>query len=766
MSWNVEIPKAEWYTHDSPGLEAVIREVIDQKNVALDTETTGLSTWKDTPLFWSLAWGERRMCMPTETLHYFKEAFAQEDKNWIFANAKFDAHMLANYGIDIEGNLVDTQVMHSLLYEERPHGLKSMAMEMLGWRWSDFDDTFKRKPGETIQDIIMKCYHEDRKLLVEYAANDAYGTLKVFDKLDVELSKEPTFSLYPQFYETMGDLFWKTEVPFTKTLYGCERWGALLDLEYLDTIRQPVMRRIEEVEKEANRVRGRNFNLSSGQDLAEYFFDIKKFRPLKLTKGGASGIRKPSIDSDFLEMYQQDPIAALALEKRDLTKLLSTYVEGLADKVDYNNRIHTRYGQSNVRTGRLSSSDPNCFHPDTELLTPAGWVKISEYKNGPVAQWEEGGNVSFVDPTAYIKKTADKLVHLNNQHIRLAVTEDHRCLLRHRKTGALKVFSGKDYPEDWQQIQAGHYRGGHITMDEALLRLVVATQADGHIQDGAINFAFKKSRKSERLLTLLDQLGAPYTHNPGDSLGRVRIRLPKSDITLKVRALLGERKLFDSWILELSEESLHVFCEEIFFWDGSWTRKNNYASKEIENTTWVQTALSMIGKRAHMRTYVSQGGSVSYQVDVVDRDFSLTTNISKVTAEYRGDVYCVSVPSTYVVVRYDNHVHVTGQCQNIPNPEKDRFQIRKAFIARPGYKLLCLDYEALEMRLLGAAALEPNMIKIFESGRDIHMGNAALVYGVPYDDIKAAKKKDKKDLTDYDRKMLAYRASVKVVGFG
>ena len=465
MAWNVEIPKAEWYTHESPELEAVIREVIDQKHVAIDTETTGLSTWKDTPLFWSLSWGERRMCMPTETLHYFQEAFKQENKNWIFANAKFDAHMLANYGIDIAGNLVDTQVMHALLYEERPHGLKPMAMELLGWRWSDFDDTFKKKPGETIQDIIMKCYHENHRLLVEYAANDAYGTLKVFEKLDKELKSEPTFSLYPEFFETMSDLFWKTEVPFTKTLFGCERHGALLDLEFLDTIRQPVMKRLEEIEKEVVRIAGRNININSNDELRDYLVGYKKLAPLKLTKGGASGIRKASIDSDYLDFYKKlDPVAGLAAENRDLKKLLSTYVEGLSDKVDYNNRIHTRYNQDTARTGRLSSSEPNT--------------------------------------------------------------------------------------------------------------------------------------------------------------------------------------------------------------------------------------------------------------------------------------------------------------QNIPNPEADRFKLRRAFIARPGYKLICLDYEALEMRLLAAASMEQDMIEIFEKGWDIHMGNAALVYGVPYEHIKTAKKKDKKELTDYDKKMLAFRQSVKIIGFG
>jgi len=70
------------------------------------------------------------------------------------------------------------------------------------------------------------------------------------------------------------------------------------------------------------------------------------------------------------------------------------------------------------------------------------------------------------------------------------------------------------------------------------------------------------------------------------------------------------------------------------------------------------------------------------------------------------------------------------------------------------------------MRLLACAAMEKDMIDIFLRGWDIHMGNAAMVFGMPYDDIKAAKKKEKKDLTDYDKRCLKARGDVKAIGFG
>src|SRR3989304_3088051 len=146
MGWNVQLPTAEYYLPDDPRLDGIIREVGDLKEIALDTETDGLTLWKCIPYYWSLSWEtngrSRRLCMPASTLHQFKGVFADPTKRWIFANAKFDTHMLANIGINIAGQLVDTQVMHALLFEGQPHGLKDMALQILNWKWTDFGDTF------------------------------------------------------------------------------------------------------------------------------------------------------------------------------------------------------------------------------------------------------------------------------------------------------------------------------------------------------------------------------------------------------------------------------------------------------------------------------------------------------------------------------------------------------------------------------------------------------------------------------------------------
>lgn len=363
--WNIESPTTEYYDHETPGLDAVIREVIDTKEVAIDTETTGLVVWKDVPLYWSLAWGGRRMTLNVSALHKFKEAFADPNKRWIFANAKYDAHILANVGVNIAGKLIDTCVMHALLYEERPHGLKDMNLHLFGWVWQDFQDTFgKINKTNTPSMIIGRAQAENFPLLCEYAANDSWGTLQVYNELRRQLQAAQTHSLFrdhPLNIQYLWDLFDKIEVPYTKVLWHTERNGVLVNQEYLHSIAPTAIAEIEDLERSICKEAGRVINPGSTPQLAEYFFGQLQLKPLKMTKGGKSGVRKPSVDEGFLEHYAEAdvPMAKMVLRHRQLKKLHGTYITGIQEKMDPHGRIHTRFNQDVARTGRLSSSDPN-----------------------------------------------------------------------------------------------------------------------------------------------------------------------------------------------------------------------------------------------------------------------------------------------------------------------------------------------------------------------------------------------------------------------
>jgi DNA polymerase-1 len=360
MVWNVRLPDAEYYTADDPRLAQIIAEVAAEPEVAIDTETTGLIVWKDMPLFFSLAWGNRRMCLPADALQRFKPVFDDPEKNWVLANAKYDQHILANAGCPLQGKLLDTQVMHALLYDEHPHGLDYMGKQLLGWQWKDMFDEWDKKKQPNVGDFILGLFARDPTRLTEYASNDAYGTYQIFLRLKHDLMNAVTYSLYPDRYRTMWDYFYKIEVPFTKVLWKCERNGTLIDVPYLANIAEKAGEDLKAVEREATKLVGRPINLSSRVQLSQYFFEELKLRPLSMSKGGKRGIKVPQVNYDFLEHYAAKvPFAKLMMKYNDLSKLKGTYADGLPTFLDRHNRIHTRFNQDVARTGRLSSAGPN-----------------------------------------------------------------------------------------------------------------------------------------------------------------------------------------------------------------------------------------------------------------------------------------------------------------------------------------------------------------------------------------------------------------------
>lgn len=802
MAWNVRIPPAEFYDRSTPGhvLGALIEEVNAQPVVALDTETNGLTSWRCTPLFWSLAWGNRRVCMTADLMGHFEEVFEGQEKDWVFCNAKFDAHMLRNAGFTLAGRLVDTCVMHALLFEEKPHSLEFMGKEILGMQWKDLLEPWKKGLKRQYPDVgnyLLHVFAEDPKKLIEYASNDAYGTLKIYEALKEQLQREQTYTLYPALYPTMWDLFDKTEVPFTKVLWECETEGILLDTSQLATTSASMAQAIEQLDREIIRLVGRVVNPGSNPQMATYFFGDLKLRPLGMTDGGKTGVRKPQLDDSFLEHHAPDvPVAKLLRERRELSKSKSTYADGLPALVDRHGRLHTKFNQDVARTGRLSSSGPNlqnCLHPATELLTKSGWVRIDELPRGvEVAQWAASGEVSWAVPLAYPRRHYEgDLVTLFGR-VRAAVTPDHRMVIQAGTQHWRECLAG-NLPK-CAVPTAGTLHGGR-SADSAYLQFLVAIQADGSIRPKGkryeLRFGFKKERKIGRLAGILRELGLTDAFSCRRS--EEGVTTFRGYVPPWVFDWLTIAKMFRTEALvALDLPSRHVFLDELQHWDGSLHSNGiirEYYTMVRENALAVLTVAAVSGVKASLGDNPVSGGGEGrrYNVRFLAGDPLYNINKEHIGREhYSGDVYCVTVPSDHILTRLDGRILVVKNC---PNPESDKHHLREAFVPKPGHVLIAADYNALEMRLLAAASQAEDMIDLFLSGKDIHMGNASLVYEVPYDDIKAAKKRagavDDREveireavakslsapsplppLSDRERLMLEYRRKIKIVGFG
>ena len=152
----------------------------------------------------------------------------------------------------------------------------------------------------------------------------------------------------------MGQLMREVEMPLSLVLYEMEREGVAVRREELKSYGDALTDRIQELEENIHRQAGCAFNINSPKQLGEILFDQMQLPGGKKTKTGYSTA------ADVLEkLAPEHPIIADILEYRGLTKLKSTYADGLAEYIDTSGRIHTNFNQTITATGRISSTEPN-----------------------------------------------------------------------------------------------------------------------------------------------------------------------------------------------------------------------------------------------------------------------------------------------------------------------------------------------------------------------------------------------------------------------
>ena len=154
-------------------------------------------------------------------------------------------------------------------------------------------------------------------------------------------------------------LYQEIELPLTKVLAKMEMRGVFVDEKSLAEKSAEMAVEISEIENKIYSLAGENFNINSPKQLAEILFTKLKLPPVKNTKTKTkSGI---STNAEVLEILKyKHPIVAEILNFRMLTKLKSTYLDGIKNLINAEtHRVHTNFNQTVTATGRLSSSDPN-----------------------------------------------------------------------------------------------------------------------------------------------------------------------------------------------------------------------------------------------------------------------------------------------------------------------------------------------------------------------------------------------------------------------
>ncbi|BBC40574.1 DNA polymerase I [Photobacterium damselae subsp. piscicida] len=341
---------------DQSRFDAWLEQLKSAEAFAFDTETDSLDYMVANLVGVSFAVEEGKAAY-VPVAHDYLDAPEQLDRDWVLAqlkplledpnqakigqNLKYDASVIARYGIEMQGIKYDT-MLESYVYNSvvGRHDMDSLALRYLEHKNISFEEIAGKGKGQLTFNQI------DLEQAGPYAAEDADITLRLHNALYPKVSAD----------EKLLHVFSDIEMPLVPVLSRMERTGVLIDSMKLSAQSQEIAQRLDELEKRAFEIADQEFNLSSPKQLQAILFEKMGLPVLKKTPSGT-----PSTNEEVLQELALDyPLPKLILEYRGLAKLKSTYTDKLPKMVNpATGRVHTSYHQAVTATGRLSSSDPN-----------------------------------------------------------------------------------------------------------------------------------------------------------------------------------------------------------------------------------------------------------------------------------------------------------------------------------------------------------------------------------------------------------------------
>ena len=274
-------------------------------------------------------------------LDIFKPFFESEEILKIAHNFKFDYKILAQYEVEIRGELFDTMIAHYLLNPDGRHGMDYLSEIYLKYQPISIESLIgkKGKNQKTLREVSLETQ-------TDYAAEDADVTFQLYEVFSPQLKKE-----------NLEELFHKVEMPLMKILAKMELAGISLDTDWLSKESEDLENDLRELEQKIFELSGEEFNMNSPKQLGEILFEKLKLDPkAKKTKTG-----QYSTSEEVLQKlaYKHEIIQHI-LKYRTYQKLKSTYVDALPSEIEpKDNRVHTTFSQTTAATGRLSSLNPN-----------------------------------------------------------------------------------------------------------------------------------------------------------------------------------------------------------------------------------------------------------------------------------------------------------------------------------------------------------------------------------------------------------------------
>ena len=276
-----------------------------------------------------------------QVLEQLRPLLENTNKPKLGQNLKYDAHVLKNHGIRLQGIAHDT-MLESYIFNSvaTRHNMDALAQTYLGRETTHYEDV----AGKGAKQIPFSQVSIEQA--TPYAAEDADITLQLHQHLWPKLQQQPQ----------LATVYKDIEIALLPVLVAIEENGVFVDSECLLEQSKHLQTQIIALEKQAYDLAGQDFNLGSPKQIQEILYDKLELPVLKKTPKG----QPSTAESVLQELAEEYPLPKIILEYRSLSKLKSTYADSLPQQINSRSgRVHTSYHQAVAATGRLSSSDPN-----------------------------------------------------------------------------------------------------------------------------------------------------------------------------------------------------------------------------------------------------------------------------------------------------------------------------------------------------------------------------------------------------------------------
>lgn len=292
--------------------------------VSIDTETTGLNPLTAQlvgisfcievghaaylPLEHHYAGVEQQIGFDV-ALNMLKPWLEDPAKCKVGQNLKYDKHIFANHGVNLNGIVHDTMLQSYILESHLPHNMDSLARRHLDIETISYDDI----TGKGINRIGFDQVAIEQA--TEYAAEDADITLQLHEYFYPAIENDTR----------LVQVYSQLEIPVLEVLFEMERNGVLLDIKLLEAQSRELGEKLLALEQQAYTIAGQPFNLNSPKQIQEILFNQLRLPVIKKTPKGA-----PSTNEDVLQQMALDyPLPKVLLDYRGLAKLKSTYTDKL-----------------------------------------------------------------------------------------------------------------------------------------------------------------------------------------------------------------------------------------------------------------------------------------------------------------------------------------------------------------------------------------------------------------------------------------------------